>query len=343
MSKPNILRKIWDNLTAIRLLYAFAALLSLSGLIVLFFFLFQISDDYSVFGDNNVDLDASAKVGDFTGGIIGSVWSFAGVLLFFIALMLQRKEFKSQREVLILQKQELSFQKLELRETRKEFIIQNRTLKAQRFEMTFFNLLALHNQIVNDIDYDKHVSLGTSGVIGTYVGRSSPDFGKTEIRTVKGRDVFRDRFKNFNKSLHNGSDFIENYMRFYEKRKTDFGHYFRNLYRIIKMVHETEFLDKNEIETNLETQNKISNYYLENFKERYKYTSIVRAQLSDYELLLLFYNCLSPNGNKKFKPLIEEYAILKNMPQQDIYDIEWISRYSKSAFSNKNQPMPNLK
>jgi hypothetical protein len=47
---------------------------------------------------------------------------------------------------------------------------------------------------------------------------------------------------------------------------------------------------------------------------KYKYTSILRAQLSDYELLWLFYNGISRNGKLKFKPLIEEYSLLKTIP-----------------------------
>ena len=44
-------------------------------------------------------------------------------------------------------------------------------------------------------------------------------------------------------------------------------------------------------------------------------SDIVRAQLSDYELLLLFYNALTidDNGAFKFKHLIEKYAIFNNI------------------------------
>jgi hypothetical protein len=44
-------------------------------------------------------------------------------------------------------------QRKELRETKQEFIEQNYTLKQQRFENTFFNLLALHNDLVNNLEY----------------------------------------------------------------------------------------------------------------------------------------------------------------------------------------------
>ena len=42
------------------------------------------------------------------------------------------------------------------------------------------------------------------------------------------------------------------------------------------------------------------------------YTGILRAQLSSYELALLFYNALHPMG-AKVKPLVERYAMLENL------------------------------
>lgn len=45
-------------------------------------------------------------------------------------------------------------------------------------------------------------------------------------------------------------------------------------------------------------------------KQKYEYASIVRATLSQYELVMLFYNGFS---HKKFKDMIEEYAILNNI------------------------------
>ncbi|MBQ0733892.1 putative phage abortive infection protein [Aquimarina celericrescens] len=223
---------------------------------------------------------------------------------------------------ILLQRKELGYQRKELRETRAEFVIQNKTLKIQRFENTFFNLLELHNQIVNDIDYEKKID-------------ANDPYSK-ETRTVKGRDVFQDRFNNFDKRIKGGIDTNKLYLSFYEQRKTDFGHYFRNLYRIFKMINETEFVTGTELNLDLNIPKNKEKYDLCNYIQRYRYTSIVRAQLSDYELLLLFYNCLSDNGIEKFKPLIEEYAILKNLPQMDIKQKNLLELYKPSAYLNKN-------
>lgn len=64
---------------------------------------------------------------------------------------------------ILLQKKELGYQRDELRETRKEFVIQNKTLKTQRFENTFFNLLSIHNTIVSSIDFETRKRIQIQG------------------------------------------------------------------------------------------------------------------------------------------------------------------------------------
>ncbi|MCB0738292.1 MAG: hypothetical protein KDC92_12315 [Bacteroidetes bacterium] len=53
---------------------------------------------------------------------------------------------------------------------------------------------------------------------------------------------------------------------------------------------------------------------------------MARAQLSDYELLILFYNCLCEYGGK-FKPYVERYALLKSLPVGDLHDESLVDEY----------------
>lgn len=90
------------------------------------------------------------------------------------------------------------------------------------------------------------------------------------------------------------------------------GHYFRNLYHIVKFVDKANISNKRE------------------------YTNILRAQLSTGELLLLYFNCLSRYGNEKFKPLVEKYSLLKTIADDDEllrYDCKDL--YDKMAFGKK--------
>jgi len=249
------------------------------------------------------DIDKRGTLGDMFGTLnaLFSGLAFAGIIF---TILLQRKELKYQRE--------------ELQATRKEFVIQNKTLKSQRFENTFFGLINLHNQIVNDID-DKKGD-----------GYSSPE------EVISGRDVFFQAYLELRPLLAKKNlEISKAYLKMYGKHNTDFGHYFRNLYRTFKIIHETEFVSINEIDDDVENKEEL--YKETNFIHRYKYTSILRAQLSDYELFILFYNCQSHLG-KKFKPLVEEYSILKTMPRHFIEHKEHWQLFDKSAFvKNENK------
>lgn len=76
------------------------------------------------------DLQSLSMLGEFFGGAVGSIWSLAGVILFYLALIYQRKELELQRE--------------ELLETRQILDNQSKTIEIQQFENTFFQLLEFH-------------------------------------------------------------------------------------------------------------------------------------------------------------------------------------------------------
>lgn len=261
----------------------------------------------------NLDTSERGTFGDMFGSInaLFSGMALAGIII-----------------TILLQSQELKYQREELRETRKEFKTQNETLKIQRFENTFFNLLNLHHQIVAAMDYQ-------------YVTKGAPTFSQQIIqvkqttksakeKVINGRDVFRYLYNKMNPDLaHLNAEEINGiYKHHYDKAHTDFGHYFRNLYRMIKLVHLTDFYYH---ESDMDELNI--------YKTKYKYTSIIRSQLSDYELLWLFYNCLSEYGKEKFKPLIEKYCIFKNLPVDLLGSLSHKQLYAESAFSSEPKPI----
>lgn len=83
------------------------------------------------------------------------------------------------------------------------------------------------------------------------------------------------------------------------------GHYFRNLYHIVKYIDDDKFL--------------------KSFDLKYKYAKILRAQLSAPEINLIALNGLTYYG-EGFKPLIDKYKLLKNMNfQYEMVDIEWLT------------------
>lgn len=77
--------------------------------------------------------------------------------------------------------------------------------------------------------------------------------------------------------------------------QTDLSAYFRNMYNAIKLVDESKRLTE---------------------QEKYDYVKILRAQISNPELYILFFNLLSPFGKKwKTSGYITRYRFLDNIPE----------------------------
>ncbi len=109
----------------------------------------------------------------------------------------------------------------------------------------------------------------------------------------------------------------EAYSKLYQDHGYLLGHYFRNLYRIFKRIDET----------------KISGFDENNKKSHAK---LVRAQLSEYEVLLLFYNCIWIGDNDKFKLLVEKYELLEGINYDKLIDREGHSNlYSNNAYGKE--------
>ncbi|MFC5625262.1 putative phage abortive infection protein [Algoriphagus winogradskyi] len=257
-------------------------------------------------------------LGDFMAGTVSSIWSLAGLFFIYVAFLGQKQQLLNQQLEIMYSQLEVKYTRLELAGQKKEMKQQNETLKLQKFENTFFNLLSLHHQIVEGIDEIE--AKITSGTTRQPWGRSASHSDKSTYQhvTIKGRDVFKKWFIELSGIIEQQPDkgYLDHYLDIYSIIQTDFGHYFRNLYRIIKFIDEANF----------------NSEPTEDFNIKYSYTSMVRAQLSDFELLFLFYNCLSVNGIEKFKPLVEKYCLFKNLPQEKLHDPLLIELYKSSAF-----------
>lgn len=152
-------------------------------------------------------------------------------------------------------------------------------IAVERFESNLFQMLQMQESIVNGLYY--------SSIDGAdrYYGES-----------FHGRNVFYAIYelKGWNPNWGLKDLIKEEGYSAYEKDKEIIilDHYFRHLYRIFKYIEDSNLFTK---------------------EEKYQYASMARSSLSPYELVLLFYNCLSANGKEKFKPLIETFALFNNL------------------------------
>ena len=183
-------------------------------------------------------------------------------------------------------------QRSELRDAKDQFA-------NQATDNVFFQMLKLHNDIVDSL-YAEGKPNGKSTV---YRGRETFVFFHDELiayfpYTKRDDDKTKNEY------------FTKLYMKLYNEFQSQLGHYFRYLYNIFKFLNSD----------NVNSENKIF------------FSKLVRSQLSNYELSILFYNCLSEHGNKKFKPLVEKFALFKNLPPDLLLDKSHYRLYAKEAW-----------
>ncbi|MBM2816648.1 MAG: hypothetical protein HW421_3410 [Ignavibacteria bacterium] len=239
------------------------------------------------------------NLGQYIEGFVGSMWNLASILLFYAALKYQKDELSAQGDHL---SQQLDEFKAQTEQAKKSNIV----LETQKHENTFFQLLRFHTEIVNSMD----IEVNKFGL----PNRDDPSI----MIKITGRSCFVEYFKSY-KIYFNS--YIEDYMTdefniktakklinrsysaFFEEYQADLGHYFRNLLNIVHFIDSKEFEDKD--------------FYID----------LICSQLSNYELLLIYFHCLSKLG-REFKSLIEKYSLLRNTPEdefvvltKELYDI----------------------
>jgi hypothetical protein len=203
----------------------------------------------------------------------GEMFGAANALFAGLAFAILIATLHSQREELESQQEELALQREELRETRKVF-------ERQRFESTFFQMVAVFQSVVSELE----VGIG-------------------DARSRVGRACFEDLLSRL-RTAYVGVDIAESdearrmqeaYQRFYIEHDYLLGPYFRVLHNVLRYVHESQLDDKK------------------------VFANIVRAQLSSFEVALLFYNSLSPHG-KGIRTYIDCYKLLKHLPDSRLIE-----------------------
>jgi len=212
--------------------------------------------------------EKAGPAGDLFGAInaLFTGLAFAGLIG---TMIFQQRELKLQRRELKLQREEVAQTRAEIAGQREQMELQNKQMRKQIFENTFFQMLRVFNEYIQDISGP----FNTSGNIPRK-GRDQLGFIASHV-TYAGID---------------GEIVSLNYENTYKDYSDDLGGYFRVLYNIIKYVHTSDQKDKK------------------------LYTNIVRAQLSDSELILLKANLATPVG-KKFVSYANEYELLKHCPE----------------------------
>lgn len=243
----------------------------------------------------NLTEDKTAHIGDAIGGITAPFVAILAAILTFLAFWVQC-DFNEKQQT---------------------------SIKKQRFEHNFYEMLNIHESITCSLKME--------------IIDESADV-ESSSRTIarrEGRDVFQLLYEVMPISASTGAingiiilnaqqykglrelfakrdeDRLTIYERNSEVGKLD--HYFRQLYNIFRMIAEDDGLTD---------------------KEKYEYARIVRSTLSQYELVILFYNCLSSQGVDKFKPLIQDFAVMNNLRKELLANAEDELLYEPKVYGN---------
>lgn len=322
----------------------------------------------TTFFDTTEGIEATTRglFGDSFGAVnaLVSALAFAGMI---VAFVLQRYELRLQRK-------ELRDSRDEMRRQTIQFKTQNDNLELQRFENTFFHMLELHKQNLQEIDVQGIKSreaivklLDQLKQIFSAVERATTDIRNKSLVGIIGSELPHDilnkwngeRIKEFNIKyayglFFYGSDFHITYDKTDEIRLVEdavlkyngdkiknaynlvlnserqgvssyLGHYYRHMFQTVCFVDKQKLLKP---------------------EEKYSYVKMLRAQLSDYEQVLFYYNAMSSMGKSWIEigddnlSLIIRYKLIKNVPHFYTYFFEYPGTLFKNEIARWKERHP---
>jgi hypothetical protein len=198
----------------------------------------------------------------------------------------------------------LYLQRKDIKDSQQEVARQQVEVARQQEESQFYSMLGLQQSVVHGFDLHK---LHFDSIGGT----TSPD-------AIRGRDCFKTwttQLKNEYKKIKDttsGDVAGVAYEKIWSKHRGDLSIYFRSLYNLFKFVSSSNYVNRR---------------WLGN---------VVRSLISDYELVVLFYNCLSLKG-AKFKLFANEFAIFDNLDPKLLLDEKHVLQLDMAAYGQNEE------
>ena len=187
---------------------------------------------------------------------------------------------------------------------RRDLSVQKEKSEMQQFETQFYSRLTLQQNVVDRLDL---VDRKTKAVIAT--GR---DCLKSIFREMK-------RFySTASKTRKHDAALMKSYSIIWGHFHSDLGVYMRSLYSVFKFISESAYPDKKKLGV------------------------VVRSLLSDFELALIFYNCLSEKG-ESFKKYAEEFQLFDNLDIDILILKDDVCRVPKAAWGNNSAALAVFK
>ncbi|MFA4867970.1 MAG: putative phage abortive infection protein [Pedobacter sp.] len=312
------------------------------------------------------DFTQTGAIGDTIGGLMNPFIALAGVIVTGLAFYMQYRANLLQRELFNIQSKndKESFEeeiKLNKEQFQQQILSQEKQNKIQQFESQFYEMVRLHKENVNEIEIPakRNISEGRPFRFESHTVTKRNAFlefkkefetilkqiPKCELREInqetikeaygyffwglgeehlESEDQVAAQLHHDDNSLSNILSKLKNHqfasrhdsnsnLNFnivaFEGHSGILGHYFRHLYHTVKFVvdQKDDFLS---------------------YKNKIKYLKVLRAQLSNYEQIMLFYNWLAGYGeswendeNRYFT----EYKMIHNLWFKDMLNNTFIN------------------
>lgn len=326
------------------------------------FIIFIINLDYSFWEPQQIE--NSGIIGDFIGGIVGSIWALVGVFLFFSAIKLQYRELKIvQRDSVFQNFENKFFELIKIHINNRAEITVGKKNKTGRAALT----------LIKDelIEIYRHArKLGTKHDIETsdiynisflilYYGitlKAWKDIFKNEIDIL-----LKTKFERLEKQTNNTRGSYAGEVEYEEQKES----HLRFISELREVLQENSKFSKKQFKPFNGNQHRLGPYFRHffqsvkfvnnknieglDFKTKYQYVKTLRAQLCSHEQIILFFNSMSnlglpwerdPNlSNKYQKHLITKYNLIKNIPKGYLkyLDINVESHYPDVKFEWHNK------
>lgn len=312
--------------------------------------------------NEDFDYTKTGQIGDTIGGLMNPFIALAGVIVTGLAFYMQYNANRLQRNLFQYEQtqnkdqfqQQIDFQN-------KQIQLQQKQLQLQQFESQFYEMLKLHRENISEMKINGYDFEEISGQLNRFEkitdGRKIFVVMQTEFECIlrfyaKDKKLDKDGFRKCYQLFFSGLDkyekaypdekiFVGNlkYARrihenpskssiynnkdrkeFLNYVKLDFnykpfsgheqrlGHYFRHLYLTVKSI--------------------VNSSIVVDYEERMRYLRILRAQLSNNEQILLFYNWLSDYGKEwenDEHPFFTEYCMIHNLWYGNLFEDDFIS------------------
>lgn len=305
------------------------------------------------------DFTTTGQIGDTIGGLMNPFIALAGVLITGLAFYVQYKANELQRELFLLNQEDTKAQ------LQSQIDYQNKQNKLQQIESQFYEMLKLHRENITEMSingydfeefksnqedkkkplkkfekitesrkvfvtmktelefilllYKKHYTLDKKGFKTCYriffSGIDESDKNHPEdkeftkyLRLARAQHEYPSKttFTNAKRKQYLDLNLNFNYKPF-SGHASRLGHYFRHLYLAVKSIANSEIIT--------------------DYNDKMNYLRLLRAQLSNHEQILLFYNWLSDYGNdweNENHHFFTEYCMIHNLWWNNLLEDDYI-------------------